>query len=170
MKYWIGAAIAVAIVLALYFRSPNSHGVGPQALAGRPAASFTVDDVSGRKSDLSAYRGSIVVLNLWASWCPPCRAEMPDLQRLYGAYRSRGVVVIGVDQGESAQRASSFAQALSIRYPIWVDDDQQYGRVYAALGLPTTIVIDRGGVVRQGFDGPLSYPQMTQALAPLLKS
>ncbi|HET7814819.1 MAG TPA: TlpA disulfide reductase family protein [Candidatus Baltobacteraceae bacterium] len=170
MKYWIGAAIVVAIVLALYFRGSNPHGAGPQALAGRPAASFTVPDVNGHKSDLNAYRGRIVVLNLWASWCPPCRAEMPDLQRLYGAYRDRGVVVIGVDQGESAERAASFAQALSIRYPIWVDDDQQYGRVYAALGLPTTFVIDRNGVVSQGFDGPLSYPQMTQALAPLLKS
>jgi len=95
---------------------------------------------------------------------------MPDLERLYDAYRKRGVVVVGIDQGESPQRAASFSRALGISYPIWVDEDQQYGRVYAALGLPTTVIIDRNGTVARGFDGPLSYPQMTQALAPLLRA
>lgn len=107
-------------------------------------------------------------MNLWASWCPPCRAEMPDLQRLYADYAKKNVVVLGVDQGESPQRASAFAQSLGIHYPILVDEQQQYGRVYAALGLPTTIVVNPSGVVVRGFDGPLSYPQMVGAITPLL--
>lgn len=168
MKYWAIAAVIAAVLLAVYFRGSGAAGAGPQALAGRSAPSFPVSDTNGAPSSLQQYRGKIVVLNLWASWCPPCRAEMPDLQRLYAANRQRGVVVIGVDQGESPARAASFARSLSIRYPIWIDNDQEYGRVYAALGLPTTVIIDRGGVVTRGFDGPLSYPQMTQALAPLL--
>lgn len=92
---------------------------------------------------------------------------MPDLQRLYGKYHSRGVVVLGVDQGESGERAAAFAQSLGIHYPILVDQAQQYGRVYAALGMPTTIVVDRNGVVVRGFDGPLSYDQMVAAIASL---
>lgn len=157
-------------MLTVYFRSGGApRQGGPQGLAGEPAPSFAVPDLHGQLSSLAAYRGRVVVMNLWASWCPPCRAEMPDLQRLYAAYGARGVVVLGVDQGESAQRVRAFAQSLRIHYPILLDDRQQYGRVYAALGLPTTILVDRGGVVVRGFDGPLSYEQMTAALAPLLR-
>ena len=167
--YWIAGLAIVAAVLAVYFRGgTNTHLAGPASLAGHQAPSFTVGTLSGTQSGLDAYRGRIVVMNLWASWCPPCRAEMPDLQRLYQAYRSRNVVVIGVDQGESAQRVASFARSLDIHYPIFLDEQQQYGRVYAALGLPTTIVIDPAGTVVRGFDGALSYPQMVSAISPLL--
>lgn len=158
----------MAVVLSVYFRGGNSQLAGPASLAGHPAPSFTVATLDGGTSGLDAYRGHIVVMNLWASWCPPCRAEMPDLQRLNQAYHSRNVVVLGVDQGESAQRVAGFANSLGIHYPIFLDQQQQYGRVYAALGLPTTIVIDPRGVVVQGFDGALSYPQMVSAISPLL--
>lgn len=167
--YWIAAAAIIAIVVGVYFRpAGNSQGAGPAALAGRPAPSFTVPTTSGGTASLARYRGKVVVMNLWASWCPPCRAEMPDLQRLYADYAKKNVVVLGVDQGESPQRASAFAQSLGIHYPILVDEQQQYGRVYAALGLPTTIVVNPSGVVVRGFDGPLSYPQMVGAITPLL--
>jgi len=167
--YWIAGAAIVAIVLAVYFRGSNtSQLAGPASLAGHPAPSFPATTLTGTQSGLDAYRGRIVVMNLWASWCPPCRAEMPDLQRLYQAYRSRNVVVIGVDQGESAERVGAFARSLDIHYPILLDQQQQYGRVYAALGLPTTIVIDPRGTVVRGFDGALSYPQMVSAISPLL--
>jgi peroxiredoxin len=170
LLYWIAGAVIVAVVLAVYFRNGGAPLSGPASLSGKPAPSFTVDSLSGGNAALSTYRGRIVVMNLWASWCPPCRAEMPDLQRLYAAYRSRNVVVIGVDQGESTQQVSAFVRALGIHYPILLDQQQQYGRVYAALGLPTTIVIDRSGIVVRGFDGPLSFPQMVSAISPLLSS
>lgn len=167
--YWIAAAIIVAVVLWQVFRPQGgSQASGPAALQGQQAASFSVPALSGSTSALDAYRGKVVVMNLWASWCPPCRAEMPDLQRLYQAYAPHNVVVLGVDQGESAQRVAAFAQSLGIHYPILLDEQQQYGRVYAALGLPTTIVVNQQGVVVRGFDGPLSYPQMVAAISPLL--
>jgi thiol-disulfide isomerase/thioredoxin len=167
--YWIAGLAIVAVVLGVYFRGGNNAQLaGPAALTGHPAPSFSATTLTGTQSALDAYRGRIVVMNLWASWCPPCRAEMPDLQRLYEAYRSRNVVVIGVDQGESAQRVGDFARSLGIHYPILLDQQQQYGRVYAALGLPTTIVIDPQGIVVRGFDGALSYPQMVSAISPLL--
>ncbi len=167
--YWIAGAAIVAIVLGVYFRgNAGSQAAGPAALTGRVAPSFTVPALAGGFSGLQAYRGRIVVMNLWASWCPPCRAEMPDLQRLYRQYRSRNVAVVGIDQGESAARVSAFARALDIHYPILLDQTQQYGRVYAALGLPTTVIVDAGGIVVRGFDGPLSFEQMAAAISPLL--
>ena len=106
-------------------------------------------------------------MNLWGTWCPPCRAEMPDLQRLAAAYAARGVVVVGVNQGESADRAGAFARSLGIRYPIWLDEHQQYGRAFSALGLPTTVVIGRDGIVVRGYDGALSYDQLRAAIRPV---
>lgn len=158
----------MAVILAVYFRSANAPVSGPAGLTGQQAPSFTVASLSGGSSELAAHRGRIVVMNLWATWCPPCRAEMPDLQRLSDAYKSRNVDVLGVDQGESAERVASFAKSLGIRYPILLDQNQQYGRVYAALGLPTTVVVDPNGVVAKAFDGPLSYDQMVSAITPLL--
>jgi len=126
--------------------------------------------LDGAATSPAAYHGRVVLINLWATWCPPCRAEMPDLQRLYARYGSLGFVVLGIDQGESATRAGAFARALGIRYPILLDPMQRYGAAYTAAGLPTTIVLDRAGIVRSAFDGPLSYSQMTAAITPLLGS
>ena len=168
-RSWNWALVAVvAVVAALLLRSYFSGGAtvvsGPAGLEGQRAASFAVRDTDGRSSGLSAYAGKTIVLNLWASWCPPCRAEMPDLERLYLQNRARGVVVLGVDQGESSQRASSFARSLGITYPILIDDRQQYGAVYAALGLPSTFVIDARGTIVHAFDGSITYDQMRDAL------
>lgn len=175
MKPWIRALLAAAIVvvalvvLVPLFRSGSPRSAGPGGLSGTKAPVFSLHDDRGRPASLADYHGKIVVMNLWASWCPPCRAEMPDLQRLWQAYRNRGIVVIGVNQGESPGRARAFADALGIRFPIWIDDGQRYGRLYAALGLPTTVIIGRDGIVRKGFDGALSYPQMQAAVQPYLE-
>jgi len=168
---WIVAAVVLAVALLVLlplFRPGAVREAGPGGLVGQAAPVFALHDDRGNAVSLSAYRGKVVVLNLWASWCPPCRAEMPDLQRLQTAFASRGLVVIGVNQGESPQRAADFAKALQIGFPIWIDDQQQYGRVFAALGLPTTVVIGRDGIVRRGFDGALTIDQMRAAVTPFL--
>lgn len=165
----LGALAVVAIALAPLFRS-GSGGGGPAGLAGQSAPVFALKDDRGAAVSLDRYRGKIVVMNLWASWCPPCRAEMPDLQRLEQSYGSRGVIVVGVNQGESAERARTFAESLRISFPIWIDDQQRYGRVYAALGLPTTVIIARDGRVVRGFDGPLTIDQLRAALEPLVRA
>jgi peroxiredoxin len=170
---WLFAVIAIAVVLIVLlplFRANAPLSAGPAGLAGQRAPVIDLHDDRGAPVSLDRYRGKVVVMNLWASWCPPCRAELPDLQRLWAADSARGLVVVGVDQGESAQRAQSFASSLGVRFPIWIDSEQAYGRAYAALGLPTTVIIDRRGVVARGFDGALTYAQMRTAVAPVLSS
>jgi len=162
--------VVIAIVIAAAYWQSGSHDtvVGPASLSGSRAQSFAVPRLGDSVSSLDRFHGRLIVLNLWASWCPPCRAELPDLQRLSDTYQARNVVVIAVNEGESAERAAAFARALHLHLPIFLDQDQSYGRVYAALGLPTTIIINPAGTVVQGFDGALTFEQMKSALAPLL--
>jgi|SRR5579862_9317931 len=174
-RYVVWAIVAVALAIAFvvlepFFISPSAHGAGPQGLVGEAAPVFALRDDRGVPVSLDRYRGRIVVMNLWASWCPPCRAEMPDLQRLADTYGTRGIAIVGVNEGESPQRAREFADSLKIRFPIWIDGSQQYGRTYAALGLPTTVMLDANGVVARGFDGPLTFAEMQAAVAPLVRS
>lgn len=170
---WASAAIALAIafiVLQPFFISPSTHAAGPQAFVGEVAPVFALRDDRGAPVSLDRYRGRIVVMNLWASWCPPCRAEMPDLQRLANAYAARGIAILGVNEGESPQRAREFADSLRIRFPIWIDASERYGRTYTVLGLPTTVILDVNGVVVRAFDGPLTFAEMQAAVAPLVRA
>jgi thiol-disulfide isomerase/thioredoxin len=154
------AVVVVAIVAPFVHSSSIQSTAGPGSLAGQRESIVPLSDDRGAAVSLARYRGRVVVLNLWASWCPPCREEMPELQQFYTQNVARGVVVVGVNEGESAQRAAQFARSLGITFPIWVDEGQQYGRIYAALGLPTTILIDRTGTVVRGFDGPVTLSDL----------
>ncbi len=174
-RYIVWAVGAVTIVVAFFvlepfFISPTNRPGGPEGLVGEAAPVFALRDDRGASVSLDRYRGRVVLMNLWASWCPPCRAEMPDLQRLANAYAGKPIVIVGVNEGESPERARAYADSLRIAFPIWVDVSQRYGRTYAALGLPTTVILDRRGVVVRGFDGALTYAQMESAVAPLVAS
>ena len=170
---WAGAIVVLGVAAAVatpYFFSQPANVSGPSSAAGRPAPVITLRDDLGRSVSLRQFRGSIVVMNLWASWCPPCRAEMPDLQKLADTYGPRGIAVVGINEGESPQRARAFAGSLRIRFPIWIDSSEQYGRTYTALGLPTTVIVDRQGIVVRGFDGALTLDQMRAAVAAAMHS
>ncbi len=170
---WLVAVLALAGAFAIFepfFSSRGSGAAGPASFAGQPAPVFQLRDDLGAPASLAAYRGVVVVMNLWASWCPPCRAEMPDLQRLADRYPQSRVVIVGVNEGESAERAAAFARSLRIRFPIWVDATQQYGRAYGALGLPSTVIVNRQGVVVRGFDGAMTFDQMQAAVAPVARA
>jgi thiol-disulfide isomerase/thioredoxin len=170
-----GTALAIAAVGFIFWWYFNDAGAaarlggGPAVLAGTPARSYTIADLAGKSDSLQRYRGRVVLLNLWASWCAPCRSETPSLERLYEADRGRGLVVLGVDEGESRRTAAAFATEMSLRYPILVDSDQLYGRAYASIGLPTSIVVDRNGRIVAGVDGEMTLAQMHDAVDPVLR-
>jgi thiol-disulfide isomerase/thioredoxin len=169
------ALVAIAFTVKLYFGAagpPASRfgGGGPGMLAGAPAQSYPTKTLEGKTDGIDRYRGHVVFVNLWASWCAPCRSETPALERLYADERSRGLVVLGIDQGESATAAGTFAKEMHLSYPILLDEDQQYGRAYAAVGLPTSLIVDRSGHIVRGVDGEMSLAQMHEAVDPLVGS
>jgi len=128
----------------------------PAVALGRYAPGFALPDLSGQSVSLSQWRGQIVLVNFWASWCQPCREEMPLLQATYEAYAQDGLVVLGVNMGESAQRVAGFAEDLGLTFPVLVDESTTVGALYRVRGAPTTYFIDREGVIRQRYVGPLT--------------
>jgi thiol-disulfide isomerase/thioredoxin len=172
---WILAGVTIVAVLAVAFylgggpRRPDV-AVGPSSLAGAPAASFQIVRPDGKADSLAQYRGNVVLVNLWATWCPPCREEMPALERLYRVHAAQGFIVLGIDQGESANVAAAYAHGRGVTFPILIDDQQQYGRAYAAQGLPTSVLVDRTGHIVKGVDGEMSFAEMQKLVAPVLRA
>lgn len=130
---------------------------------GHPAPDFQLVDTAGNPFALSELRGTPVVLNFWATWCPPCRAEMPELEaanvRLAGQ-----VAVIGVNQGEAEAEVAAFAGSLGVSFRMPLDERMDVSRAYAVRSLPTTFFIDRSGIIRQVQVGPLTEATLAQSL------
>ncbi len=125
--------------------------------------------LDGRPLRLSTFAGHPVWVNFFASWCPPCQAEMPTLEEEYEAHRAEGLVVIGVSVQESSVRdVQRYATTYGLQYPIGFDGTSAVYQAYHVYGLPTQVFIDRNGIVRRVWNGPLTRAQAEQMLAPLL--
>ncbi|GIV85594.1 MAG: hypothetical protein KatS3mg052_2601 [Candidatus Roseilinea sp.] len=133
-----------------------------------PAPDFTLLDLDGQPVRLSQFRGQVVVLNFWASWCPACRAEARDFGDFAQRYRGRGLVVVGVNLREDAATARAFAEANGMDYPLLRDADGAVSRMYDVVGIPTTIFIDAAGGMRARHVGVLNADQLADYIAPLL--
>src|SRR5712692_10153257 len=139
--------------------SVASAGQIPSPREGFTAPDFTLNTAGGGPVTLSAYRGKVVIVNLWASWCGPCRAEMPAIQQVYVANRDRGLAVLAVNSTfqDSVSDVQAFAQNLGLTFPILLDLDGAVSRRYLLRALPSTFFIDRKGMIRTVvFGGPMS--------------
>jgi peroxiredoxin len=119
-----------------------------QEVKDHPAApDFTLPGADGRKVSLKDFRGKVVFLNFWATWCESCRDEMPSMERLYQEFKGKGLEIVAVNVKEKPQNALAFAKQLKLTYPLLMDTEGEVGLLYGAFGLPATYLIDRNGVV-----------------------
>jgi thiol-disulfide isomerase/thioredoxin len=133
------------------------------------APQFELRDVNGRIVRLSDYRGKVVVVNFWATWCPPCRAEMPELVRLQREHAKQGLQIIGITYPpENKDRVRRFARSLKVNYPIILGTRQIKARFSSDETLPLTIVIDRDGKVTDIISGILLREEFDEKIKPLL--
>jgi peroxiredoxin len=129
-----------------------------QEMKDRPEApDFALPDAGGRKVSLKDYRGKVVFLNFWATWCESCREEMPSMDRLYREFKGKGLEILAVNIKEKPRDAIAFAKELKLTYPVLLDAEGEVGLLYGAFGLPATYVIDRKGVVLARMWGPADW-------------
>ncbi|MGH8543581.1 MAG: peroxiredoxin family protein [Gammaproteobacteria bacterium] len=118
---------------------------------------FTLPDLETGRVSLKDFRGKLLLLNFWASWCAPCREEMPAMERLYQRYKDQGFVILGVNVKDDKKSALSFIRELKITFPIAFDPKGEVGLLYGAWGLPTTYLIDAKGIARARAWGPADW-------------
>lgn len=134
---------------------------------GYLAPDFTLTSTTGETVSLSDYRGQVVVLNFWATWCGPCRYEMPALQRVSQELNGPAVV-LGVNQGEDAAEITRFAATVGVDYPLLLDSDSATNRRYRVRALPTTLFIDANGVIQDQIAGVASQAVIQEKAERLL--
>ena len=141
----------------------------PAGVWGQAAPQFALKDINGRIVRLSDYKGRVVLINFWATWCPPCRAEMPDLVRLQREHAKRGLQIIGITYPpESKARVRRFARSLKVNYPIILGTSQIKDRFSSEGILPLTVVINRDGKVNDIISGILLREEFDEKIKPLL--
>ena len=119
---------------------------GPEV--GKLAPDFQLEDLEGQSISLSDFRGKPVLINFWATWCPPCRDEMPYLQQIYEEWSGKGLVVLAIDIGESPSKVKEFLQSQELSLPVLLDAKENVAREYNITGIPTTFFIDKDGTIQ----------------------
>ena len=132
-------------------------GTASSAIAPATAApDFTLHSIGGPNLRLKEQRGRVVMVNFWATWCGPCRQEMPQLNRLYEKYKGSGFVLLGVNVDDDVSKAAEVASKLGVTFPVLLDTDKSVSKLYDLSTMPSTVIIDRDGKVRYVHRGYLT--------------
>lgn len=167
---------AGATILAAVLGTMGSLANAGGAEVGDKAPEIRLANLSGERVALTDLEGKGVVLNFWATWCPPCRREMPLLESAWKEYQSKGVVIVGIDVGESPDTVKPFIGSMGVTYPVWldapagtegVDDTNELLTRFGGVGLPTTVFIGADGVIEKIYIGELSRAMLAEWLPRL---
>lgn len=145
-RLMVGLGAAAAALLVTSYVAALEEGARAPALSGRALG-------GGGSVDLAQHRGSVVVVDFWASWCEPCAEAMPALERMYQRYRAQGLVIIGVSEDDAERNAQGFLSRTRVSFPVVLDADHAIAGRYRPSTMPSTFVIDRQGVVRHVHSG-----------------
>ena len=146
---------------------PISRSVTPMEV-NYPAPELALQNVNGAAESLIDYRDKVVLVNNWATWCPPCKAEIPTLEAYFKAHTTDGFVIIGVEAGEPQNDVLKFVQDNGMTYPVWIDLNGAALDAFNNENLPSSYVIDRTGTVRLAWVGEISSEMLEKYITPLL--
>lgn len=164
-------ACMTAILLSLAIGLASSWGMASRPpLIGSPAPEFHLTSLTGTESSLDQYRGQVVLLNFWATWCQPCTKEMPAMQTAYDALGNQGFSIIAINELEDIQKVREHIQEHQHTFPVLLDPDNHVANQYGVVGLPVSIFIDKTGHVRKIVKGGLLTEQsIIETVQPLLQ-
>lgn len=140
-------------MIGLLFGIFAASSLASSELEGRPAPDFALKSSTGENLRLSEYRGDVVMINFWATWCGPCRQEMPLLDELYSRYQRVGFNLLGVNIDDDSDRAMQMIEELGVQFPVLFDARKDVSRLYDVEAMPVTVLVDREGTVRHVHHG-----------------
>ena len=174
-------AVAALIIGVVWFLdrpgSPTSQAItltasaaGPAPRIDQPAPEFDLKTLDGKTVSLSDYRGQPVWINFWASWCPPCRAENPDIEEMYRKYQGEGLVILAPAIGEDSNTVAGYVKRTNLTFTVGVDETTQLAANYRIVGIPTHFFIDRDGVLRVWRIGSMSTKTMEKNIQEIMST
>jgi cytochrome c biogenesis protein CcmG/thiol:disulfide interchange protein DsbE len=155
--------------------SSTNSGLGtgyPSAIPKQvdfPAPELSLSDLGGNPASLADYRGQVVLVNHWATWCPPCKAEMPVLKDYFEDHRRQGFKVVAIESGESPGEVAAFVTQYGLTFPVWPDPAQAAASAFHTFTLPSSYLVDRSGQVRLVWMGAISGAVLEKYVTPLLE-
>jgi peroxiredoxin len=161
-----GLLVVIAAVFLLSGR-PSSQTMTP-AQIGKPLGDFSLTDINGKTVSLSDYAGQVVLINAWATWCPPCKAEMPDLNTYYQAHQGEGFVILAINAGDSASVAAAFANQKGLAFPVLLDPNMHLLTSLGVQSFPTSILVSADGVVKTIHVGMFTPETLEAEITPYL--
>jgi len=137
----------------------GAQAAGFEARASQPAPELKARDLSGAPRTLADYRGKVVLLNFWASWCPPCLREMPSMERLRVKMAGRPLTIVALDSAETPEEVKAYLSRMKLGFPILLDPDGSNTRRWKVFALPTTFLLDAEGRIRYVLTGPTEWDE-----------
>jgi peroxiredoxin len=170
----VGAGL-VLISLAVFFALPKAQAEVQQTSRSAvpietnfPAPEVKLTDLEGKPVALSDFKGQVVLYNAWATWCPPCKEEMPTLEAYYQIHRDAGFVVVAIEDGEPVSEVAAFVRDYDLNFPVWPDPKFVATAAFKTNGLPTSFLIDRSGTVRLTWTGAITLATLEKYVTPLI--
>ena len=160
----IRAPWVVILAAALFFS--GCEKLPKAATVGETAPDFSLVDRQGKTWKLSELKGQVVFINFWASWCPPCRDEMPSMQKLYSTVPEESFKMLSILYKDQPEAGDELASAFKLTFPVLIDPGDKTAQAYGLTGVPETFIVDKGGVLREKYIGPRVWdsPQARQLM------
>jgi peroxiredoxin len=170
----IGIGILLIVIAVLFMAAPKSAGNAESLSAVVPATvnyaapELSLQNIDGETKSLADYRDQVVLVNNWATWCPPCKAEMPTLAAYYTEHNAEGFMIIAIEAGDPLNDVSQFAQSRNLNFQVWLDPNNASLRAFGNGTLPNSYLIDRSGTVRYAWTGEINKAMLEKYVTPLL--
>lgn len=166
----MGLILIVAASFFILRDAPNQNDLSAVPVeVNFSSPDLTLADTQGVSRSLADYRGQVVLVNLWATWCPPCKAEMPTLQAFYNKYNAKGFVIIAINDGDPTKDVLQFVRDYKLSFPVWLDPTYiATEQAFKTLNLPTSFIIGRDGTVRLMWVGGISRKTLEKYVAPII--
>ena len=166
--FMIGAVLIPLLVRGQANALDSSELIRPPTILNQTAPQLGLTDLKGSPVNLGNTRGEVILVNNWATWCPPCKTEMPDLQAYYQAHIKQGFTIIAIESGEPADTVTNFIRKLELTFPVWLDPKELALEAFQNWDLPSSYVVDRQGRLRMSWTGPVNRATLERYVTPLL--